>query len=169
MGDVLFVATVVGLTPSALLSTNSPNISTMPSWLNAGAVLKFAVSRQFGLRVMRVKEVQPHHVSVPLIVRLVRLGGMVKEVKEVQLHHVLPPLIVRLVRFGGMVKEVRDEQFCHVLAPAMVSEVCVVRNNICVKLLPPATAEPKPKSLPTGISIISTGGNMNAPKRQSLN
>ena len=82
MGDVLFVATVVGLTPSALLSTKSPNISTIPSWLKYAAVLKFAVSRQFGLRVMRVKDEQPDHVVAPLIVRLVRLGGMVNEVKE---------------------------------------------------------------------------------------
>ena len=83
IGDVLFVATVVGLMPSALLSTNSPNISTIPSWVKADAVLKFAVNRQFGLRVMRVKDEQPNHVFDPLIVRLVRLGGRVNEVKEV--------------------------------------------------------------------------------------
>ena len=123
MGDVLFVATVVGLTPSALLSTNSPNISTIPSWLKAFAVLKFAVSRQFGLRVMRVKEVQLFHV-IPPMVRLVRLGGIVNEVKEVQLPHVFVPLIVRLVRLGGRVKEVRDEQPYHVATPPIVRLVC---------------------------------------------
>ena len=119
MGDVLFVATVVGLTPSALLSTNSPNISTMPSWLKAGAVLKFAVSRQFGLRMMRVKEVQPYHVYNPAIVRLVRLGGMVKEVKYVQLYHVFAPLMFRLVMLLGRMNDVKEEQYCHVLDPLM--------------------------------------------------
>ena len=119
MGDVLFVATVVGLMPSALLSTNSPNISTIPSWLKAFAVLKFAVSRQFWLRVMRVKEMQASHVFAP-IVRLVRLGGMVKEVKEAQLYHVPDPLMVRLVRFWGMVKKVKEVQLCHVLVPLIV-------------------------------------------------
>ena len=120
MGDVLLVATVVGLMPSALLSTNSPNISTMPSWLKAFAVLKFAVSRQFGLSVMRVKEEQPDHVLDPLIVRLVRFVGMVNEVKEEQPDHVLVPPIVRLVRLGGRVKEVKEEQPCHVVDPLIV-------------------------------------------------
>ena len=90
----------------------------MPSWLNAFAVLKLAVSRQFGLRVMRIKEGQLCHVPGPMV-RLVRLGGSVKEVRDEQPLHALPPLIVRLVRLGGSVKEVRDEQLCHVL-PAIV-------------------------------------------------
>ena len=65
-----------------------------------------------------------------------------KEVKEEQFCHVLAPPIVRLVRFGGMVNEERDVQLCHVLAPLIVRLVCVVRSNMCVKLLPPATDEP---------------------------
>ena len=163
MGDVLFVATVVGLMPSALLSTNSPNISTIPSWVKAFAVLKFAVSRQFWLRVIRVKEEQKAHVVVPLMVRLVRLGGIMNEVKEEQPFHILFPPMVRLVRFWGRVNEVKEEQACHVVAPLMVR---LVRLGGRVKEV--KEEQPYHVAIPLIVRLVRLGGRVKEVKEEQF-
>ena len=121
MGEDVEHVTVVGFTPSALLSTNAAKLATILSWL---CTVDDAVLKVHFQPVPRITVVSDATVpNAAQLKKLLQLGNDMV-VKELQVCHVLTPLIVKLVRLTGRVKEINEMKIYQLFSPLIVKLVC---------------------------------------------